>query len=195
MAGVIRIGGFSSVTRSLVIPALKITMQKNPKISLQLITKELRELPLLLKSAEVDYILTTKISDSADIESLFLGFEDNYLMQSRSATAEDVYLDHDEKDITTRAYFSQNKMRFKAKNMRYLDDVYGLLDGVKNGFGKAVLPLHLAENESGIEILNRQRRLAVPVYLNFYVQPFYRKIHSVVIDDIRKFFQAKLRQK
>jgi DNA-binding transcriptional LysR family regulator len=194
LAGVIRIGGFSSVNRSLVIPALKKLMAKNPRLSIQLYTKELHELERLLKSAEVDYILTNKKSDSADIESVFLGFEDNVLVQSKKYQGEDIYLDHDENDFVTASYFSQNKMKFKPKAMRYLDDVYGLLDGVKNGYGKAILPLHLIENERDLEVLDPKKVLRVSVYLQYYVQPYYRKVHSVLLEDIKNYFKDILRR-
>lgn len=194
LAGTIRIGGFSSVNRSLVIPALKKLMKENPKLSLHLHTKELRELAPLLKSSEVDYILTNKESDSEEIESILLGIEENVLVQRKKAPPGEIYLDHDETDPTTKAYFSLNKIRFQPENMRYLDDVYGLLDGAKSGLGKAVLPMHLIEGENDLEILSPQRKLNVPVYLNFYRQPFYRRSHSAVVEEIRKFFAGRLRQ-
>ena len=195
LAGTLRIGGFSSVNRSLVIPALKKVLRENPKLSLHLITKELRELPQMLKSAEVDYIITNKASDTDEIECLPLGTEENVLVQLKKSPPNDIYLDHDETDPTTKAYFSINKIRFIPENMRYLDDVYGLLDGVKNGLGKAILPLHLIEGEDDLEIIHPQRKLNVPVYLKFYKQPFYRKTHSIFVEAIRNHFHAHLRQK
>ncbi len=194
LSGALRIGGFSSVNRSLVIPAIKKLMRENKKLSLNLITKELRELPHLLKSAEVDYIFTNRKSESEEVDSIFLGFEDNVLVQSKKFATGEIFLDHDESDPTTKGYFSQNKIRLKPENMRYLDDVYGLLDGAKNGLGKAILPLHLIEGESELEIVHPQRRLRVSVYLSFYTQPFYRKTHSLFVDEIRAFFLKKLRQ-
>lgn len=195
LAGTLRIGSFSSVSRSLVIPAVKKMMRENPKLSLNLMTKELRELPSMLKSGEVDYILTNRPSDSEEIESLVLGVEENVLVRSKKAPENQVYLDHDETDPTTKAYFSLNKIRFNPENMRYLDDVYGLLDGVKNGLGKAVLPLHLIEGESELEIVNPERKLLVPVHLKFYRQTFYRKTHSIFVDAIRSHFRARLNRK
>lgn len=194
LAGVLRIGGFSSINRSLVIPAIKKLMNKNPRLSLQLITKEIRDLNSLLKSSEADYILTTRKSDSPQIENIFLGFEENVLVQSKKHPEVDIYLDHDESDPTTKAYFSQNKIAYKASNMRYLDDVYGLLDGVRHGYGKAVLPIHLIEDDSSLEIIEPKRKLRVAVYLQFYIQPYYRKIHSEFIDSIKKVFGENLQQ-
>jgi DNA-binding transcriptional LysR family regulator len=194
LAGVLRVGGFSSINRSLVIPALKKIMNKNPRFSIQLLTKEIRELSRLLITSEADYIFATNKSSSEDIESIFLGYEDNVQVKLKRAPDVDIYLDHDENDITTRSYFSQNKLPFKPLTMRYLDDVYGLIDGVKNGYGKAIVPLHLIEHESTLEILEPKRVLRVSVYLQFFNQPYHRKVHSAFIDEVQTFFKEKLRQ-
>ncbi len=195
LAGVLRIGGFSSINRSLVIPSLKKIMNKNPRLSIQLITKEIQDLDGLLKSAEADYIFTNKKSDSPNIESLFLGYEENVLVKLKKAPDTEIYLDHDESDPTTKSYFFQNKgAAFRPSNIRYLDDVYGLIDGVKNGYGKAVLPIHLIKNENSLEILEPKKILRVSVYLQYFVQPFYRRVHADFLDDVRNFFHATLRQ-
>jgi DNA-binding transcriptional LysR family regulator len=194
LAGVLRIGGFSSITRSLVIPSMKKLMNKNPRLSLQLLTKEIQDLAQLLRNGEADYIFTTRKSDSPNIESLFLGFEENVLVKLKKLPDSEIFLDHDETDPTTRAYFSQNKLSFKPLSMRYLDDVYGLIDGVKNGYGKAVLPSHLIENEQSLEVIEPKRTLKVPVYLQFFVQPFYRKVHAQFIEETSNYFKEKLRQ-
>ena len=107
----------------------------------------------------------------------------------------EIFLDHDPRHATTRGYFGQNKIRFETANMRYMDDVYGLIDGVKNGFGKAVVPLHLIEDEKDLEIVNPNTKLKVSVYLQFYTQPYYRSAHAVVVEDIKNYFGSKLRQK
>ncbi|HEY8270217.1 MAG TPA: hypothetical protein VIG33_04970, partial [Pseudobdellovibrionaceae bacterium] len=119
---------------------------------------------------------------------------DNVQVKLKRAPDVDIYLDHDENDITTRSYFSQNKLPFKPLTMRYLDDVYGLIDGVKNGYGKAIVPLHLIEHESTLEILEPKRVLRVSVYLQFFNQPYHRKVHSAFIDEVQTFFKEKLRQ-
>lgn len=194
LAGVIRVGGFSSINRSLVIPALKDMMLKNPKLSIQLVTKEIQDLQLLLQSGEAEYIITDKRSESPDIESIFLGFEEYVLVKKRSGSTPEIFLDHDERDPTTKAYFSKHKISFKPLNIRYLDDVYGLIDGVKNGYGKAILPLHLIENETSLEVVDPKRFLKVSVYLQHFIQPFYRTAHSILIEEIRSFFESKLCQ-
>lgn len=78
--------------------------------------------------------------------------------------------------------------------MRYLDDVYGLIDGVKNGLGKAVLPVHLIESENSLEVLEPQRVLKAPVYFQYFTQPYYRKIHSVLLQEVQDYFRGRLSQ-
>ncbi|MFL5815680.1 MAG: LysR family transcriptional regulator [Bdellovibrionia bacterium] len=194
LAGVIRVGGFSSVNRSLVIPSFRKIMEKNPRLSIQLITKEMTELEPLLRTSEADYIFTTLKSNSPDFESILLGYEENVLVQSKKSSDTGIFLDHDEKDLTTKNYFSQSGLSFKPSNMRYLDDVYGLLDGVKNGYGKAVLPLHLIKDEKCIEIINPKHVLKVPVFLQYYVQPYYRRSHEQILSQVTEHFKKHLRQ-
>jgi DNA-binding transcriptional LysR family regulator len=194
-SGILRIGGFSSINRSLVIPAMKKMMMANERLSIHLITRELQDLDKLLKSVEVDYIITNKKSESDDIQSIFLGHEENVLVKSKNFTDNNVFLDHDASVPTTKSYFKQNKLNIKPLTMRYLDDVYGLIDGVKNGYGKAILPLHLIKNEKDLEVIESKRILTVPVYLQFYIQAYYRSVHTLFVSEMKSYFQKHLRQK
>ncbi len=191
--GVVRIGGFSSVNRSLVIPALKKMMVKNPELSIQLFTKEIRDLEDLLKRSEADYIITNRKAASADVESIFLGFEENVLTRSKKHPDTQIYIDHDENDPITKGYFAHLKSDHHPKKMRYLDDVYGIIDGVKNGYGMAILPKHLLEAEKDLEVVSPKQILWVSVYLQFYRQPYYRKTHVQVVADLKSHFSEMLR--
>ena len=193
LGGMLRIGGFSSVNRSLLIPALKKLMMKNHELSVQILTHEIRDLQDLLKSSEADYIITNKKSDSADIESHFLGFEENVLVTSKKYSRTEIFLDHDENEPITKSYFNQNNLLRRPKKMRYLDDVYGIIDGIKNGYGKAIVPKHLIEDEKDFVIIDPKKILWVSVYLQFYRQPYYRQTHSQVVSDISNHFSGVLR--
>lgn len=194
LGGTVRIGGFSSVNRSLVIPALKKLMLDNQKLSIQLITREIQDLEDLLRRTEVDYILTNRRATSPEIESIFLGYEENVLAISKKYPASNIFLDHDESDPTINGYFKQNKINVRPSQKRYLDDVYGLIEGVKNGYGQAILPKHLIQQEKDFKILDSKKILKVPVYLQFFRQPFYRKIHSHIINEITAYFKESLIQ-
>ncbi len=67
---------------------------------------------------------------------------------------------------------------------RYLDDIYGLLDGVAASVGLAVLPLHLISGRRDLEILNPEIVLKILVLLYFYKRPFYSKLHTTFLDQL-----------
>ena len=192
LGGLIRIGGFSSVNRSMVVPALKKIISNNEGLSIKLITREIHELDDLLKRSEADYILTDRDPVTDDIESLLLGYEHNVLVGSKKFAIANIFLDHDEADHTTHFFFKQNKLPYKPKKIRYLDDVYGLIDGVKNGYGQAVLPRHLVEDDKDLEVLFEGKSVRTPVYLHFFKQPFYRPAHSQILEALTSYFKEVL---
>ena len=100
---------------------------------------------------------------TADIESLLLGYEENVLVGSKEHPAKSIFLDHDEEDETTHAYFKLHKQAYKPKMVRYLDDVYGLIEGVKNGYGLAVLPRHLVIDDEDLKVIDGKKTLRAPV--------------------------------
>jgi DNA-binding transcriptional LysR family regulator len=191
LAGQIRVCGFSSVMRSLLVPSFANVLNANPKLSLQTFTAELEAIPSYLFTARADLILVNKPIQKEGLKSELLGYEENVLVRSGKAKELEIYLDHDPNDTTTSFYFDLLR-RKPPQNKRYLDDVYGLLDGVKLGLGKAVLPVHLLKNEKELVIENPKIKLKVPVYLVYYDSPYYTKTQSVAMDAIRSFFQVKL---
>lgn len=192
LGGKIRIAGFSSVNRSLVIPALQSLMINHVGLSISLMTREMRDLDDLLKRSAVDYILTSRLATSPDIECLLLGHEENVLVGSARHKIKDIYLDHDEKDEMTHLFFKKFKADVKTKQMRFLDDVYGLIDGVKYGYGIAVLPRHLIAGDRDLLVLEKKSVLKSPVYLQFFRQPYYRFHHQQIIDALTSHFHHHL---
>jgi DNA-binding transcriptional LysR family regulator len=187
LTGVIRIGGFSSVMRSVVLPALAPLLEQHARVKLELVSRELEELPELLKTGEIDYMILDKNFNREDIEAVHLGDEVNVLVQKKGYKGPEIYLDHHEKDEITFKYLKLRSTERAAKiDRRYLDDVYGLLDGVKLGLGRAVLPLHLVRGEKGLAVVEKDRALKIPVVLHHYVRPFYSKLHIEVVDILNK---------
>lgn len=194
LVGHIRIAGFSSIFRSLLIPALGSLLHKNPHLKTTLISRELSELFSDLRSSKVDFILSNKDFNKEGVESIFLGIEDNVLVESLDYKGLDIYLDHDADDVTTSSYFKLLGKDHEKVKKRYLDDVYGLIDGVKSGYGRAILPKHLIKNEKKLKVLNPRTKLSVKVYLNYYRQPYYTQLQKEVISTITKYFKSHLRQ-
>jgi DNA-binding transcriptional LysR family regulator len=184
LSGVLRIGGFSSVMRSIIQPSIRKLLNDNPKLKLSLLTREMAELPDSLKRGEIDYMILDKRLEREELERVDLGSEHNVLVRSRKYLGPKIYLDHDEHDTTTADYFRITKAKFERIERRYLDDVYGLLDGVTDLLGMAVLPIHLISGRRDLEILNPKTVLKVPVSLYFYKKPFYPKLHSTLIEQL-----------
>jgi hypothetical protein len=139
-------------------------------------------------------VLSNQKWDSLDVHNTFLGFEEYVLVRSKKPPIQEIFLDHNEKDPTTKEYHRHFKSKNVAVNMRYLGDIYGLIDGVRNGYGKAILPLHLIAGEKNLQVLYPQQILKTPVYLQFFVQPYYRQIHAAFLHAIDKLFKGTLRQ-
>lgn len=180
LAGQIRLGGFSSVMRSVVMPALSGLANANPEIRLSLFTRETHELPDLLKRGEVDYILLNQILDRGGLMNRVLGYEHNILVEQNGYSGLDVYLDHDENDQTTTQYFKQQGKELTGRK-HYLDDIYGIITGVYSGLGRAVVPKHLLKGGDEFKILYPKNVLKIPVVLIFYEQTFYTKLHQAVL--------------
>jgi DNA-binding transcriptional LysR family regulator len=193
--GTLRVGAFSSIARSIILPALTPLLQKNPKVSLQLITREMDELFGALRRSEVDFLFLDRALEEESLVSTLVGYEQNVLARPRDrAFPTNVYLDHDERDPVTLRYLATHKIKLGAKDRRmFLDDVYGLVDGVRFGLGRAVLPLHLIRDQRGIIRDPGFKPIKSPVYLHYYQQPYYSKLHAEVIQVLLKLDAFQLR--
>jgi DNA-binding transcriptional LysR family regulator len=175
--GILRIGGYSSVMRSVVLEKLEPFLKKNPAIQPHFMTRELTDLPALFRSGEIDYMILDRKLESEQLETIQIGVEEYVLVQARNYSGGEVYLDHDPEDDVTERYLRVAKSRLKYQRA-YFDDVYGVLDAAKRGLGKAVMPKHLLQGENGLEILHPQVRMKNSVVLHFYKQPYYSKLHE-----------------
>jgi DNA-binding transcriptional LysR family regulator len=192
LGGVLRVGGFSSVLRSLFLPAISDLLFKN-NVRLQILNREIYDLPDLLKRGELDYIFLNYLVDRQDMECVFLGFEENVLVKKKSMEIKDVFLDHDENDETTFSYFKKFGKHLDKPKRHYLDDVYGIIEAAKLGLGYAVLPLHLVKQEKTLAVVNPKQILKIPVYFCFYKQPYYSKLHLKVMEVMGDGFAKGLR--
>jgi DNA-binding transcriptional LysR family regulator len=180
--GVIRIGGYSSVMRSLILPKLSHFLKSNPKVQLYFLTREVEDIPSLLKRGEIDYAILDRNLETDQLVSLNLGEEEYVLVQSKKANLNsDVYLDHDERDETTFKFLKLQKQNSSKIRRHYLDDVYGILDGVRQGLGKAVLPKHLIKDFKDLEIDPVAKPMKIPIVLHYYRQPYYSILHHTLM--------------
>lgn len=194
LVGSVRIGTFSSIMRSVLLPSVSNLVRQNPGLKLQLITKEIHDLPMALKHGEIDYMILDHRLDKEELERIPLGFEHNVLIKKKNYKGPEIYLDHDENDLITFEYFKIAKRKIKKLERRFLGDVYGLVEGVTHELGMAVVPKHIIKGMKEIEVIEPQIILKIPVALYFYKQSFYSGLHSVVVDEIKNNFKKILDQ-
>lgn len=188
IGGIVRIGGFSSIMSSVVVPAMGQLTSHHSNIRIQTLTKEMSELLELLKRGEIDYMIVDDRIDREELERVLLAKEKNVLVQHKKYQGEDIYIDHDENDDVTIRFLRNAKLKSKEIKRQYLDDVHGLIQGVQHKLGKAVLPLHLIQDKKDFEILHPDQVLEIPIYLYYYVQPYYTSLHFTVVEALKQSF-------
>lgn len=183
LVGVLKVGGFSSVVRSVIVPSLMPLLQQNPGIQVEFFNQEIRLLPKLLETGAADFVLLNHFYDKQGIENVLLGEEHNVLVEpAHGKFREDVFLDHDFEDTTTFDFLKMNSKSVKNLKRSYFDEMYTIIDAVLAGAGRAVVPLHLARQTKGLRVSKGFRPMKTPVYFCYYQQAFYSSLHRKVID-------------
>jgi len=194
LSGSVRIGSFSSHARSVLLPKLGELNKIHPKVNAELLVREIRELPSLLKSGQADYIFTTTKLESQGIINELVGFEENVLIEARAVkNIKDVYIDHDEFDNTTQNYFKIQKSAPKNYKRLFFDEIYSIIDAVEHGLGRAVVPRHLIEHNKKIVEVSKQKVLEVPIYFTYYEQVFYTEMQKELVRFFLKDMPGRLK--
>jgi DNA-binding transcriptional LysR family regulator len=189
LGGVLRVAGFSSVMRSVIIPALSPLLREHPTIKWDFMIREMSELPAMLERAEADFIITDYKLDRAHLSGHLLGQEKYVVIESKKYKGPpDLYLDHNQGDLATEAFFKAQKLKNKQKYRRaYMGDVYGILDGVAQGLGRAVMSEHLIKENKNVRIVRGFDGLGFDVFLTHHHQPFYPKIYEAILTQLKSY--------
>jgi DNA-binding transcriptional LysR family regulator len=149
----------------------------------------MRELPELLMTGQVDFIVTDAEVHRADIESARLGEEEYVMVVRRDEGPDDparhVYLDHDPDDPITQQFLSRQSGKVPEYRRGFMDEIYAIIDGIVLGLGRAILSKHLAIKHPALEIQPGYKSMFVPVYLHYHKQPYYTQLHKRVVDELR----------
>lgn len=191
--GVICVTGFSTVNRSVVMPLFADLIKHNPQVSLQVRTEEIRNIAGKLYSGATDLALTIEPIRKQEVENHQVGIEENVMIQSTRPTGRhDVYLDHDEDDFTTQDFFKFQGRKVPELKRNYMGDIYSIIDGVKLGMGRAVVPMHLIKDAKGVEVVKGYSPLLVPIYLCYYTQAYYTQLQKAAIALLQSRFAERL---
>lgn len=188
LGGVIRIAGYSSVMRSVIIPALAPLLRENPRVHAEFVTRETRELPGLLARAEAEFIVIDSEVKRSGVIARKLGEEHYVLVESaRHRSRDGSYLDHEPDDPATQEFLKATGERSAASLSRsFMGDIYGILDGVAHGLGRAVASKHLIPEFPGVRQVRASRTQSVPVLLHYWEQPYYPRLHQAVLAELSK---------
>ena len=185
LGGVVRIGGYSSVVRSILMPALGPLLRANRAVQVHFQNAEIRQLPDLLLTGNVDFIVSDSPVHRADLETVELGQEECVMARSANLEIdEDVYLDHDPDDPTTAKFFSLQSGTIPEYRRNFMDEIYAIIDGVALGLGQAVVSRHLIARDPRIQVSPGFRSMFVPVLLHYHKQPFYTALQRAAIKEL-----------
>lgn len=182
LRGELRVACFSTIGRSLVLPALQKLLVQNDEIEFSCQIREIRELTTLLQSGEADLILIDRSLGKAGIEEVFLGNEEYVFVSGKKKLNQHIYLNHDEDDLMSFRYYEHIGDRKETLDRRYMDEIYAVLDGVAAGVGVSVLPLHLARERKDILIPTPSKKLPSPVYLAYKKRAFYPPVLKAALE-------------
>lgn len=184
-SGTIRIAGFSSVMRSMIIPSLAPFLRGNPDVNCEFESYEMADLPEVLKSAKADIIILDHHLNKKGIVEHVIGKEEYVVIESaKFQSPKDVYLDHGPHDSATETFFDLQGGSVKPYRRTYMGDVYGIIDGVEQGLGRAVMSKHLLLENKKVKLVTGFKKHHKDITLNYYERPFYSKLHQKVVEEI-----------
>ena len=187
LSGSIRVGGYSSVMQSVIMPALSGLMKKNSRLEVTFIVTELRELPGLLRTGKVDFLVLDHALKRPGTVSHLLGHEEYVWVRGKNmAEREGVFLDHDAEDLFSYEFFKLQGRKDLPRARSFLGSIAAIIEGVTLGWGEAIVPRHLIRGRKEIKVVERQKPMRVPVYLNYFEQPYYTRLQEKVIEELTK---------
>ena len=92
LVGVIKIGAFSTYSRSQLIPKLDPFLKKHPRVRVDIQSKEIDELLPMLKSGQVDYIYSLDKIDLPTVKQVPTFKEKNVLIESKKTLTSQRYI-------------------------------------------------------------------------------------------------------
>jgi DNA-binding transcriptional LysR family regulator len=186
IAGTLRLAAYSSVMRSIIMPSLAGFLRKHPKVHVDFQSYEMHELPGILNTVSADLIVMDYSWSKKGIAEIHLGNEEFVVIEStKHDNPHDIYLDHGPLDNATEDFFSKQSKAPKSFRRSFMGDVYGIIDGVEMGLGRAVMSKHLIEDNKRIQVVGGYGAHKRPVTVHYFEQPYYSRLMNRVLEELR----------
>lgn len=184
LTGSIRLAGYSSITRSVLLPTLGPLLTEHPGVHVDISSREFRDLPQMLHRGEVDYIVTGLPQGNARWEAVPLGVERFVWVRPKKGTRRHRVLDHDAEDATSEPILRAQK---KRPPRDFVDDIYGIIDSVRLGLGSALIPRHLAQEfRESKKFEVKATDISHPITLHFWKRPYHGVLHHLVLNNLSR---------
>ncbi len=182
LAGIVRIGAFSSILRSVVIPSLSSLLRQNPRVQCDFIHEETSGLPPLLERSECDFIILDYALESASTEKHLLGYEEYIVIESsKYPCPENIYLDNSPADTATEQFFAAQEPPPPKYKRRFMGETYGIIAGVESGLGRSVMPVHLLTGRPLLKKVEGFGPYKREITLHLKKQSYYSELYKQVI--------------
>ena len=186
LKGVIRLAAHSSILQPVLIPSLAPLLRDNPLVQCELTNAEAKDLPGILKRGEAEFVIMDQCLNRPNLNTSVLGQEVYIAISSaKHSSREEVYLDLHAQDRVTEEFFQQQENPPNYQRS-FLSDVFGIICGVEQGLGRAVVSQHLVRGNSNIKILKQYQPVASPVTVHFFNQSYYTRLHSTVLETLHQ---------
>ena len=186
LRGVFRLASYSSIVRSVLIPSLASWLRKNNEVSLEFSSHEVVNLTGVLKTNRADAIICDFYPHLPSVVEIEIGHEEYVVIEGPNYKHKNpVYLDHGPDDNATDLFFKSQGLMTNYRR-GFMGDVYGILDGVSQGLGRAVMSKHLVHSNKKYKIIKSKKRYLRPVVLCFFEQSYYSPIHQKVVEQLKE---------
>ena len=199
LAGSVTLAGFSSVTRSVLMPALQALQLAHPELNVHFRVAHMYELPELIARGQVDLVVSQDQIPRSGYQSVLLGHEYNMLVErSEPPRQDDIYLDHNQADDFTERFLQRHDgTTARLIRRRFCDDIYGIIDAARLGLGRGVVPLHMLTPVLGLRpVPGYDKAWATPVLLQFPHRDYYpaplRAVRDALIGQCATWLQQNL---
>lgn len=186
LKGIIRIAAHSSILQPVLIPSLASLLRDNPLVQCELTNAEAKDLPGILKRGEAEFVIMDQCLGWANLSTLELGQEIYIAIRSAKYPGRDeVYLDLHAQDRVTEEFFLHQKNPPHYQRS-FMSDVSGIICGVEQGLGRAVVSQHLVKANSNIQIMKEYKPVTSPVVVHFFNQAYYTRLHCTILEVLQQ---------